>query len=291
MRGTLLLLVAALVTGAAHAQTPDPIEPARYYPLAVGNVWEYRDRYWPNTTVISRREIVRDTVFNGQTYWVASFRESRDGGPLGVPFLELPIRFDPETSRLVFNQCSGDLLSNPSFCSFAAPIGLNQTCEGYAIDVRWGLDQTVILSDGTHIAVVALKDYQASGGGFRELYAADVGYIYYFGPDHGDTHWLRYARIGGVEYGTPFAVSAEAPAPDARLELNTRGRRLVLTAHDAAPVRVDLFDTLGRHVATLHDARLDGERVLDLPALSAGLYIARAIQGAARASVRVVVAR
>ncbi len=66
---------------------------------------------------------------------------------------------------------------------------------------------------------------------------------------------LAYARIGGVEYGTPIPVAAEPPAPE--------GSALTLAvfpnpARDAATVRFSLdapqrvtlavFDVLGRRV-------------------------------------------
>ena len=40
-----VLVLAALVfaLAPARAQTPDPTDPARYYPLDVGNVWEYNE--------------------------------------------------------------------------------------------------------------------------------------------------------------------------------------------------------------------------------------------------------
>ncbi len=57
-------------------------------------------------------------------------------------------------------------------------------------------------------------------------------------------------------------------------------------------MRLDLFDLLGRRVAQVHDGDLaSGERRFALPAVAPGLYVARAAQGAARASVRVVVVR
>ena len=291
MRALALLLASFALCSVARAQTPDPTDPARYYPLDVGNVWEYAYGFNFDPPQDVRLEIVRDTIIDGNRYFMESYGDPYSGVP---DDFATPIRFDSLTSTIVSWHDGQEYRYRPwnGVCRLDAPLGPEVDCQGNPFDVRGGLGTTVALSDSTRIQVVALKVYASPSSVVFDTYAADVGLIQYSDLHHGGEMRLRYARIRGVEYGTPFAVSAEAPASGTGLALSTRGRRLVLAAADPGPVRVDLFDVLGRHVARLMDARLGAEtRTLSLPTLAAGVYVARAVQGTARASTRVVVTR
>src|SRR5690606_5104981 len=94
-----------------------------------------------------------------------------------------------------------------------------------------------------------------------------------------------YARVGGVEYGTPFEVSAEAaaPAPASALRVYPnplRGEGVVeLTLEEPQHAGLAVYDVLGRRVLRLHEGPLPaGSTSLDLDAgaLAPGGYFGRA---------------
>ena len=95
-----------------------------------------------------------------------------------------------------------------------------------------------------------------------------------------------------------FVASEARPEASAlRLEASpnpSRGASVVTVARGAAgPVRVAVFDALGREVAVLHDgpaAEALGLR-LDTSAWAPGVYVVRAVGRGEAASVRLVVAR
>ena len=111
------------------------------------------------------------------------------------------------------------------------------------------------------------------------------------------------AERGGVyrTTGPLFAVAGEAPPAGAQglgvsVRPNPSGRRteIVLTLAEAQPVRVSVFDALGREVAVMLDGAVGvGERVVgvDTSAWPAGVYVVRASVGGRTVSARLVVAR
>ena len=282
------LALAALVLALApvRAQTPDPTDPARYYPLDVGNVWEYlvsekMDYY------AERIEITRDTVIGGVQYVVEEYRRRTPSSSTWGPADGAVIRFDVATSRVnrLFSS-GGELVWHWGGCPLDAPFGSVAACWEPEQSVRGGLGMLVTLGDSSRVAVAALKSF----GEADYTFASDLGFVRKIGLG-GETR-LRYARIRGREYGTRFAVAAEPPPAPAGIALRSVGQMLVLSARDAGPVRLDLFDALGRRVASVFEGALGtGERRFSLPAVAPGLYVAQAIQGASRASVRVVVVR
>ncbi len=64
--GAVLLGTLALASIGSHAQTTDTLDWKRYYPLDIGNVWEYHDAEARDVQI--RYALVADTVANGQTY-------------------------------------------------------------------------------------------------------------------------------------------------------------------------------------------------------------------------------
>ena len=70
------------------------------------------------------------------------------------------------------------------------------------------------------------------------------------------------------------------------------GARVVVEGRSAGPVRVDVFDVLGRRVARLHDGPVVGEAAFALPAaLGAGVYVVRAEAGERAVTRSVTVVR
>lgn len=91
---------------------------------------------------------------------------------------------------------------------------------------------------------------------------------------------VSYARIGGVEYGTPIVSAGEPPSSDeAALALHPNPLRRYVTLGLASPspqrASVAVYDLLGRRVLVEEVAAPDEHR-LDLSALVPGVYVVRA---------------
>ena len=80
------VLLFALLASAASAQTPDPTPPARYYPLGVGDVWEYAFESFGVPPVLERVVVERDSLVAGVRFAVrvASFYGDGPGGAADV---------------------------------------------------------------------------------------------------------------------------------------------------------------------------------------------------------------
>lgn len=78
---------------------------------------------------------------------------------------------------------------------------------------------------------------------------------------------------------------------DAALTVEARGRAVHVATREAASVRVEAFDALGRRVALLFDGPLGAAeaRAVELSGLAAGMYVVRATTAHARATAPLVV--
>jgi len=295
----LLLLVAA--TAAAQAP-PDTTAPWRYFPLEVGNRWDY---FWDEGTATPSprgywRWVVRDdTTLGGHRYFAleqAVF--SLSGAPTSSTTRY--VRFDTTTARVVerrngadtgffYAPCPLDLPFEGSECQTAG-YWTAQTGIGYAQDTGLGVTTSV-------------KRFEPLLTGRAVRLAAGIGFVRYETiVEKGGTIDVRiaYAHVGGVTYGWPLVVAAEPAPPAAALTLTAApspaaGRvRVALTLAVAGPVKVAVFDALGREVAVL----LDGSRgagahavAFDGSALPSGAYLVRATSGGATATARLTLAR
>ena len=64
------LLLAATSPALAQVPSPDTTSAWRYYPLAPGNVWEYRNTDEFGLRGYSRHTIIGDTLIEGRRYFV-----------------------------------------------------------------------------------------------------------------------------------------------------------------------------------------------------------------------------
>ena len=272
----------------AHAQTPDTTSAWRYYPLQIGNVWEYRGSgLQPGDFRVS---ISADTVIDGRHYFLEAHTSYHEG-ELG-PASHYPVRFDTTTANVLARWEDGgeSVWQISRFCPLDAPFGMIG-CDG-PVEVEGGYDEVFELHFGQMLTGVTMKSF------YDSYFVADIGWM---GADlvvePGGTR-LSYARIDGVEYGEPFPVATEETPPESVLALAvypnpSRGETTVRFALDA-PQRVTLavFDVLGRRVLTDDlGAQPSGEgtRGLDAASLPAGLYVVRLTGDAgARATTRVV---
>lgn len=266
-----LVIVLTLIGGAAVAQEPDPLDPAGYFPLAVGNEWEYafdldRPASPARPESESRTEYVRLRVVadglgpEGGRFALVSERFSDVGDLLSRD--TTGVAFDPETASV---RAFGGWTAYPYDPSDFA-FDLDYPLGGYAPDSSdfWhgasripegAIDDTLppFLSG---VDPAETKAFESLMHGVRAVHG--LGLVGgWFSPDgcssfcDEDTWILTYAEVDGVTYGAR-AVGVEAP-PVARaaasLDVSPNpSRSWVRVGGEGA--RVDVFDALGRRVLT-----------------------------------------
>jgi hypothetical protein len=289
--GTSFLVI--LFTLPVLGQTPDTTSAWRYFPLEIGNVWEYESNYYAcpqgcgSDELLGYRRwmVVRDSVLDGVRYFVLREEEfSAEGEVAGLR--DRLVRFDASVARGVERFENGAHAPWPSeaACRLDSPFGGMPDCgeyEGYYEEVYGGYDHEVYIGDD--FVVTAMKGFVGLASEVR--FGADLGYL---GMSGGKASvWedeLVYARVGGIEYGTRIPVAAEAPPPKSAIALSTYPN----PSHNVATVRFSLdqaqrvalavFDVLGRRVLAADlGAQPAGEAShrLDLAALPAGVYVVR----------------
>lgn len=286
----LVLVALSCVCAPVSAQTPDTTEAERYFPLEVGNVWEYEGLGLLNHSTDYRIEVEADTLIGGQRYFLLT-HDALDCSPCLDRYT---VRFDAETGRIVERTSEGEVAWWYADCELNAPFEDETTCG----EVVGGYEETFELADGSVLEGVTYKVFDS---GFElHGYVADVGFVTeaILQMEPGEAR-LRYARVDGVEYGTPFPVSAEDDAaPESAVALSlypnpTRGTTTLTLALDR-PQRVTLsvYDVLGRRVLADDLGALPaGEQAhrLDVGALPSGVYILRLTgEAGARAMARLV---
>ena len=262
----------------ALAAEPDTTAPWRYYPLAVGNVWEYE--FGDGT--VAREAIFSDTVALGHRYFVLSFQQLRDD--IEAPVFRTPLRYDTASATVV---ALGDVSNEYPYtlhCPFDTPFG-DAECRGEPQRVSGRPDGVVVFGGeapgtGTDTVQAAVKVFSTRLG-FEFRYAAGVGPVYDGGE--GGARALTYYKIGDEEHGMPRFVAAEPGGPEplaASLGAwpnPTRGPLTVSVrlARPAADVEVAVYDALGRAVRRAPlGPRAAGEHGvgLSLAGLAPGVY-------------------
>lgn len=292
----LLSIPGLLPAAPGHAQTPDPTPPWDYYPLDVGNVWEYRS-WGPFGGGDWRATITRDTLIN-DTLYVVEATESIPWDGMPVPYDERPVRYDTSSASVMARRPSGEEdVWHRVECPLDVPFG-SITCDGRPYEVTGSLDTTFVLHGGDAISNVALKQF---GPVPRRSYVAGIGYVEYDLVFEPGVSTLSYARIRGVEYGTPFTVAAEGEpgrrtGPTLTASQNpVRGSAwLDLGLDRPASVRLQVFDATGRQLHVLHDGPLPAgthRLPFDATRLPSGVYVVRAAGAEGSVSLRLGVLR
>jgi hypothetical protein len=287
------LVLAALLLAAplAAAQAPPPWA---YYPLGVGDVWEY-DEQWRGTTL--RVENVADTVIAGRAYVVQTRTRFDSLGNATEAFPRSSLRYDTATA---FVMRAAFTVSGEEFVWGRVPCPLDAQpptvgCSDFGTITYSVMTYTADVTIGdTTVQDVPQKRYGSSGAYF--VLAAGLGEVLRQ-PKFDPPDVLVYARIAGVEYGAPRYPVAAEPSPTAPPPLAmavwpnpVRGGavRLALALPEPAAVEADVVDLLGRRVLVQDLGRLPAgrhEAALDLRALAPGLYLLRVTAGA-RAATR-----
>ena len=267
---------------------PDPTPPEAYYPLGVGDEWQYEGctdypGTWGCTLAHSyvRYVVTRDTVVGGVPYVVRTSRAyALDGTPGGTA--DDLVRFDTPTGTVRRLYGGTEYVES---CPLGADFASTTPC-----GPRFAGDVDVLPQNAAQPGDKVFMVGQESSESFR----AGVGFTG-SGSEH-DSFTLRYARIDGVVFGSPV-VAGEPGAPEASaLALGVSPNptvgpvALALTLPEPRTVTLEAFDALGRRVWR-HEAALGAGAqsvAVDASAWAPGVYVVRATAGRASGTARVV---
>lgn len=291
-----LVGVAFLCVGQVYGQdapVPDTLDWKGYYPLEVGNMWEWRTSLLIAYDGLNSKEIIGDTLIGGTSYFVeAAYGEAKD--PLnGVDFAGRDtsfIRYDTLNRRVV--ELTPDGEEYPRTCDLGASFNTTITCDfsdgimvggGYSTDFSWS---TV----GIGAPFQAIKHFVTLGGG--DTFYHGVGRLPGLGDGNQGSIGFTYVRIAGVEYGTPVVtLSTDEPEQlgDHALRLYPNPVREILYVEVPRPerLRLTVYDALGR--AVIRQDCMGAACAVDASALHAGVYFVQVIDRQGKQEVQTFV--
>lgn len=266
---------------------PDTTAPWRYYPLEIGNVWEYAvlDHFGNDTGRTLRRHVAGDTLApNGHRYFFIEIAFFSGGAREAGGFIAL--RYDTLSARVMELYDGGiEDVTSRAPCPFDADFESVVSCyTGEEYFVRGGYDGVLDFEPDTTVTGVPYKTYETSFELIR--YSAGFGEVLYIELKGKDQFVLEACRVGGEAFGVlqyPVADESGPPEPDA-LALsvfpNPFREQLSVVVDVARPgrVEVELLDVLGRTVRRLDAGWLSpGGQTLRLSGvgLAPGLYVVR----------------
>ncbi|MCH8247816.1 MAG: T9SS type A sorting domain-containing protein [Bacteroidetes bacterium] len=275
-----LLLLILLPDTAVQAQpgtvVADTLDWHRYYPLAIGDTWEYEVMEGEPLRV---HRIIGDSLASNHHYFLMEIItwnfDYSDGGTwrdtLFVRYSEVGGIFrlpSPEADTVATPQNMGFWDGSRGYydlrTAFGDSVYYSTGVEDYYV-TSGGYQESVGIGGQTYIPA-ALKHF--NGGVMWETYAADIGLlrsINLFGPV------ITYAKVSEVEYGVsriPTAIADEAPLPDRfaieAIYPNPINDRATIRYRLPEPqeITLEIFDVIGRKMST--EA---------LTAMSAGIHV------------------
>lgn len=286
---SLILVVCAPL--AAQDPIPDTTEAWRYFPLEIGNVWEYRVEIelvppdcFPGCTQYWRRTVVGDSTIGEITYNKV-LREIFNLSGEEVDSSHEYYRLDTLSATIYQLYGNTEYPYGGTNCGLHTPFppeGQQVECGVGTYLTGEGYERVVEIAD--HVVATAVKSfYRYPTGNFR--FGADIGLVRNVGCE--GSCWdfqLIYANVNGLDIGTPFPVAVEPESP--------RSSGLSLTAHPNPSVdlvsislllsrpqyvAVEVFDLLGRHVYSEELVVVAGATTLNLDASGwpRGVYFVR----------------
>ncbi|MEL7363990.1 MAG: T9SS type A sorting domain-containing protein, partial [Bacteroidota bacterium] len=245
-------MLAASASAQVIGELPDPLS---FYPLTVGNAWEYSG---PSAFVTPmRREVLKDTLIDGKKYFVVVQRVVEDNGYYPGPRSYL-LRYDLRRAQVLERRPNGSevaLFETP--CTLRLTVGEGEcTYEDSLV-----LNYRIVLTDVAPI----------EGGGSTPAYmyfdslagsltlASGFGMVSNYGDASSFGIRLYYARINGVEHGEAqleylTEVSAVDETPPAPFSITSfpnpthASTTLRIEMPEQQDVRIAVFDVLGRSV-------------------------------------------
>jgi hypothetical protein len=264
----------ALLFLAAPALAQDPIPDTtdawRYFPLEVGNVWEYE--CWCIDDIYRRHSVPADTLVDGARYFLYHIEVFEPTGSL-IEEETLVLRFDTLTATI-----EGIGEGFGFGCPLDADFDAGVKCTGGTFKTYGGPQ---IVTIGTDTLLSSLKGFMGGAGDVDEQYVADIGYFGSFGLF--ESAVLLYARVGGTEYGEPFVLASEPGPSPPSLALAVYPNpsygvaMLALSVPARQAVTVAVFDALGRRFYE-EERTVAGQArfTLDGSGWAPGVYVVRA---------------
>ena len=137
---------------------PDTTAPWLYYPLAVGNTWEYRSA-GPGSDFWDRVDIPGDTLIGERRYFVQEhYRADIDADNWALRF-QRRVRFDTLKAQLVRLQTDGS--ESPLTCPFDRDFWAPVLCDVFSSDT--------VYSTGQYIGAVSIGDDQAPARSLKAI--------------------------------------------------------------------------------------------------------------------------
>ena len=285
----------------------DTLDWHRYYPLEIDNTWEYGGLDSYISTIIG------DTLANDHRYFIR-LDSIPAVGTLG-PFIHtFYLRYDAAGTVVTLPSLEADTMEVPlpfhyarvDFPDFLAHFDMRTA---FGDTLYYGAPDTLYYVQGGYnerlqignelVEVDALKCFAGSGiVVWRiECYATDIGFV------EGGNLWrsdLKYARVGGIEYGSRLSTAVEGAAavPD-QFSIETiypnpfRGRATVAyRLTKPSSMTIEVFNVLGQRIwweETSVQAAGIGGYELQSREWSAGIYLVRLTTERGEQSMRSVV--
>ena len=174
----------------------DTLDPSGYYPLQLGNVWEYVAYSGPFLSHLIRDEVIADTVIDGNIFY--KVRRTSFNIEEHQPITTAAYSYS------ILSIAEGVLLSWSSQYGLDELVPLSrdfsscyETVLGTAI-VAGSYATTYTFESGEMVGLTATKEFTLPVAGYE--YGHGLGNIRGWG-DGGATMELSYARVDGVDYG------------------------------------------------------------------------------------------
>lgn len=273
---------------------PDTTSPWRYFPLHVGDAWEY---YYYGSGARRRVDVLGEETHLGRDYFTWRSRTYTASGQQVGSFGPRPVRFDTvDTVVKVYVSETGEESFLPlpwTRCPLDAAFGSEVVCphrEEDPFEVGGGYDGLLVFGTdlpgtGEDTIRTAVKTYYSFVPGNSEdfRYGADLGLV--FLENELGAEGLYYARVDGVEHGQAvYPVESEA-GPEVTLSTlvlstypNPFREHLRVDVAGTMPegVVVEVVDVLGR-VVRREEVRGPGAITVSVEGrgLAPGLYVVR----------------
>lgn len=279
-------LVVALVC-ASHVVSAQGDSLASFYPLAVGNIWQYRSYGSSSGVLLWTVEVVKETVLsNGKSY--SRLHSSR---PNVMDIYERLDSSDMTVYRAAYGGVAeyaiDSLRSDPGDIIGTSRYGevFGTMFDGIAGDTILGVPTTTRNSN-----ILVIPDFPlyklARGFGlcYFSILVEDSNYPSYYRYEE----ILQYAKIDGNEFGTLLGVNEGPYQPKAhRLAQNypnpfNPATTIAFDLPSAGHTRLSIVDILGREVAVLVDDVLSPgmhRRTWDASGRPSGIYLFRLASG------------
>jgi len=279
MRWFALLLILCVCTPlAAQDPIPDTTEAWRYFPLEIGNEWQY----WSEGDQCSEfqvRSVVGDTLIDNTRYFQYQIARFEPGGDPIEPPETFFLRFDSLTATI--DAVDGRRYHDITTCPLNAAFNDTLLCDepDFEMETSGGARDVVI---GEDMIQTTVKTYTCCVGDIWKQYIAGIGTMGIQG--FGCNSVLLYSRVSGVEYGTPVISAAEPSVlPTNHLGLSASPNpfvghvTLALATSIHQFVTFEIFDLLGRRVHSEQRVAVAGQTILHLDGSNwpRGLYLIR----------------